>query len=198
MNLGKLPKLLPETVMTELPSVIKLFHIATELRLAHFLSQCAHESGNFKQVEENLNYSASRLVQVFPKYFNTSLSQAYAHNPEQIANIIYANRMGNGRIETGDGFKYRGRGYIQLTGKKNYIRFAQVINDDVINNPDLVATKYPLSSAAFFFSDNQLWKWCNAGSSDLAIENVTKRVNGGTNGLDERISWFKTFYTALK
>lgn len=198
MNLGKLEKHLPYIVMTELPAVIKRFHITTPLRLAHFLAQCAHESGDFILVEENLNYSASRLIQIFPKHFNTALSQAYAHKPERIANIIYAKRIGNGSVESGDGFKYRGRGYIQLTGKTNYSRFAGFIGDDVINNPDLVASKYPLASAAFFFTDNQIWKWCDVGSSDDAIAGVTKRINGGLIGLDDRISRFKTFYAALK
>jgi putative chitinase len=184
--------------LAELPSVIKQFQITTPLRMAHFLAQCAHESGGFKVVEENLNYSASRLMQVFPKYFNTATSQTAAHHPEKIADIVYANRMGNGRASSGEGFAFRGRGYIQLTGKNGYTRFAQFIGEDVVANPDLVASKYPLASAAFFFTDNQLWKWCDVGSTDSAVLGVTKRVNGGDNGLDERIKWFKRFYAVLK
>jgi putative chitinase len=198
MNLEKLNKYCPESVMAELPSVIKQFQITTPLRLAHFLAQCAHESGGFKLVEENLNYSASRLLQVFPKYFNTATSQTAAHHPEKIADIVYANRMGNGRASSGEGFAFRGRGYIQLTGKNGYSRFSCFIGEDVVANPDLVASKYPLASAAFFFTDNQLWKWCDVGFSDSAVLGVTKRVNGGTNGLDERIKLFKQFYAALK
>lgn len=198
MNLEKLHKHLPDTVMSELPLVIKRFQITTPLRLAHFLAQCAHESGGFKAVEENLNYSASRLLQVFPRYFNTATSQAAAHHPEKIANIVYADRMGNGRDLTGDGFKFRGRGYIQLTGRNNYARFALFIGEDVVASPDLVASKYPLSSAAFFFTDNQLWKWCDVGTADSAVLSVTKRVNGGANGLDNRIKLFKQFYAALQ
>lgn len=187
----------PLGVLQELSDIYEKFSITNTLRVAHFLSQCAHESSGFKSVYENLNYSPSGLKRVFSKYFPGSLNESYAHKPEKIASRVYGNRMGNGDENTGDGYRYRGRGYIQLTGKSNYARFARFIGEDVVSNPDLVATKYPLASAAFFFNSNGIWTICDRGASDDVVTAVTKRVNGGTIGLPDRIKHFREYYDLL-
>jgi putative chitinase len=174
------------------------FGISNPLRLAHFLSQCGHESGGFKAVSENLNYSAKGLQGTFGKYFPGNLADLYARQPEKIASRVYASRMGNGDEASREGWNYRGRGYIQLTGKSNYTAFTKFIGEDCIANPDLVATKYPLASAAFFFDSNKLWAICDKGADDAAVTAVTKRVNGGTIGLADRIKHFKEYYNLLK
>lgn len=197
INLSKLKGHIPDSILDELPTIIKNFNCNTPLRLIHFLSQCAHESGNFKFVEENLNYSSAVLKKIFAKYFPNNLSESYAKNPEKIGSRVYGNRMGNGDESTKEGYKFRGRGYIQLTGKENYRKFGQFIGEDTIANPDLVSKKYPLASAAFFFNTNNVWELCDKGSDETAITNVTKRINGGTNGLNDRIKYFKKFYKIL-
>jgi len=198
MKLEALSKKLPASVMAEIPVIIEKFGIDGPLRLSHFLSQCAHESGNFKFVKENLNYSADGLKKVFPKYFPTiEVASKYARQPEKIANKVYGSRMGNGDEASGDGFKFRGRGYIQLTGKDNYAAFDKFVDDDIMANPDLVATKYPLTSAAFFFHKNNLWSVCDKGHSDDVVLAVTKRVNGGTHGLADRQDKFDLFHSTL-
>ena len=133
---------IPDKVIEELPEVVSRFNITTTLRLSHFLSQCAHESGNFAHVVENLNYSAQGLKRVFGKYFPNNLNESYARKPEKIGSRVYGGRMGNGNETTKEGFKFRGRGYIQLTGKSNFSRFSQFIGEDVVANPELVSTKY--------------------------------------------------------
>jgi putative chitinase len=188
----------PDAVIAQIPDTAKKFNITTPLRLAHFLAQCGHESGGFKAVSENLNYSADGLKKIFPKYFPGNLNESYARQPEKIAARVYASRMGNGDESSKEGFKFRGRGYIQLTGKSNYTNFAKFIGEDTIANPDLVATKYPLASAAFFFDSNKLWSICDKGADDATVTAVTKRVNGGTIGLADRIKHFKEYYNLLK
>lgn len=188
---------IPDAVIAQIPDTAAKFNITNTLRLAHFLAQCGHESGGFKFISENLNYSADGLQKIFGKYFDASKAAAYARQPEKIASRVYANRMGNGDEASGDGFKYRGRGYIQLTGKSNYTNFAKFIGEDTVANPDLVASKYPLASAAFFFDSNGLWKLCDAGSNEAAVTAVTKRVNGGTIGLADRLKHFKEYYALL-
>jgi putative chitinase len=190
---------IPDTVIAQLPDAAAKFNISNSLRLAHFLAQCAHESGGFKHVEENLKYTAERLKEVFPKLFPGSLSKSYELNPAKIGARIYANKIGNGDEASGDGYKYRGRGYIQLTGKANYADFAKFIGEDVVANPDLVATKYPLASAAFFFNNlkKKLWATCDEGATNEVVRAVTLIVNGGTNGLPERIKLFNEFHTLL-
>lgn len=195
--LDKLKGHVPDNVLTELKAISAKFNITTPLRLAHFLAQAAHESGTFKAVSENLNYSKDRLKQIFPKYFPGNLNESYAGKPEAIGSRVYAGRMGNGVEATKEGYKFRGRGYIQLTGKSNYTKFSQFIGEDCVANPDLVATKYPLASAAFFFDSNKLWTSCDKGATDAAVTEVTKRVNGGTHGLADRIAKFKKFYGIL-
>ena len=197
-KLDKLVGIIPGTVINQIDEVAKKFNITSPLRLAHFLSQCAHESGSFRAVEENLNYSSDGLKKVFGKYFPGNLSESYAKKPEKIASRVYGNRMGNGDETTLEGFKYRGRGYIQLTGKSNYVNFTKFIGEDCVKNPDLVSTKYPLASAAYFFDSNGLWGICDKGFDDKVVAAVSKRVNGGTIGLPDRIKHFKEFYNLLK
>ena len=198
MKLDALSKKLPANVMDEIPLIMEKFGIDNPLKLSHFLSQCAHESGNFKFVRENLNYSADGLRKIFPKYFPTiEVANKYARQPEKIANKVYASRMGNGDEASGDGWKYKGAGYIQLTGKDNYAAFDKFVDDDIMANPDLVATKYQLTSAAFFFHKNKLWDVCDKGHGDDVVLAVTKRVNGGTHGLADRQEKFDLFHSTL-
>lgn len=157
-------------------------------RAAHFFAQTAHETGGFKAFSENLNYGAKGLRSIFRKYFPTdALAKAYERQPQKIANRVYANRMGNGDEASGDGWRYRGRGALQLTGKSNYQLFSDYIDrPDVMTNPDLVATELCFESALWFFDNNKLWKICDQGVNDAAVVALTKRVNGGTHGLDDR------------
>ena len=194
MDLNKLKGHIPDAVIDQIPDVMTKFKIDTAIKLAHFLSQCGHESGGFKIVNENLNYGAKGLLSIFPKYFNAETAALYERKPEKIANIVYANRMGNGDKTSGEGWKFKGRGFIQLTGKDNYTAFSKAIGEDCIANPDLVATKYPLASAAWFFT-RCLPKCTDA--SDAAVTAVTKCVNGGTIGLEDRIKHFKEYHTLL-
>jgi len=198
LNIDKLKGTIPDNVIAQISETAKKFNITNNLRLAHFLAQCAHESGNFKAVSENLNYSVDGLKKIFPKYFPGNLAESYAKQPEKIASRVYGSRMGNGDESTKEGYIFRGRGYIQLTGKSNYSKFTQFIGEDCVGNPDLVATKYPLASAAFFFNSNSLWTICDKGSDDATVTAVTKRVNGGTHGLADRIEKFKKYYSLLK
>jgi putative chitinase len=198
LNLEKLKGHIPDAVIAQIPETAVKFNITNNLRLAHFLSQCGHESGNFKAVSENLNYSADGLKKIFGKYFPGNLNESYARQPEKIAARVYASRMGNGDEASKEGFKFRGRGYIQLTGKANYTNFTKFIGEDCVSNPDLVATKYPLASAGFFFDSNKLWAICDRGADDATVTAVTKRVNGGTIGLIDRIKHFKEYYNLLK
>jgi putative chitinase len=198
LNIEKLKGHIPDAVLAQIPDTAKKFNITNNLRLAHFLAQCGHESGGFKAVSENLNYSADGLKKIFGKYFPGNLNESYARQPEKIASRVYASRMGNGDESSKEGFKFRGRGYIQLTGKANYTNFTKFIGEDCVSNPDLVATKYPLASAAFFFDSNKLWSICDRGADDATVTSVTKRVNGGTIGLADRIKHFKEYYNLLK
>ena len=198
MNLDKLKGHIPDTVIGQIPGVMDKFQINTPLRLAHFLAQCGHESGGFKHTNENLNYSADGLKKIFPKYFaQAGLAESYARQPEKIASRVYGGRMGNGDESTKEGFKFRGRGYIQLTGKSNYSEFDKFVNEDILANPDLVATQYPLLSAAWFFHKNGLNAIADKGADDATVTAVTKRVNGGTIGLPDRIKHFKEYYSLL-
>ena len=197
-KLSNLKGHVPDSVIAQIPDTAAKFNITNVLRLSHFLAQCSHESAGFKAVSENLNYSAGRLAQVFPSYFKTKDTSIYGGNPEKIASLVYGNRMGNGGEETKDGYKFRGRGYIQLTGKQNYSSFDKMVDEDILSNPDLVATKYPLASAAFFFNSNNLWSICDKGADVATVTALTKRINGGIIGLDDRIKHFNEFYNLLK
>ena len=197
LNIGRLKGHIPDVVLSQIDETARKFKITTNLRLAHFLSQCSHESGNFTITTENLYYSADGLKKVFGKYFPGNLSESYAKQPEKIASRVYGGRMGNGDETTKEGFKFRGRGFIQLTGKSNYVNFTKFIGEDCVSNPDLVSTKYPLASAAYFFDANALWSVCDKGADDKTVALVTKRVNGGTNGLEDRLKHFKEYYKLL-
>ena len=198
MNLQKLKGHVPDKVIEQIPAVVEKFQINTPLRLAHFLAQCGHESGGFRLTKENLNYSAKGLMGIFKKYFpNEALAKQYERKPEKIANKVYGGRMGNGPEATGDGAKFCGRGYIQLTGKDNYTAFGKSINEDLTKDPTSVADKYALLSAAWFFNKNGLHKMADEGATDAVVTKITKRVNGGTIGLADRIKHFKEYHHLL-
>jgi putative chitinase len=198
LKLEKLRGHIPDAVIAQIPDTASKFNINTPLRLAHFLAQCGHESGGFKVTQENLNYSAKGLMGIFKKYFPTQqLAEAYQRQPQKIANKVYASRMDNGNEASGDGYKFRGRGYIQLTGRANYTAFGKAINEDIANNPDVVSGKYALLSAAWFWSKNGLNTLADGGASDQVVTSITKRVNGGTIGLPDRIKHFKEYYHLL-
>ena len=198
-KLDKLKGHIPDAVLVQIPDTAAKFNITNPLRLAHFLAQCGHESGGWKATSENLNYSSKGLMGIFKKYFPTlALAEQYARKPIAIASRVYGGRMGNGAEATQDGFKFRGRGYIQLTGKDNYSAFDKFVPEEILANPDLVATKYPLMSAAWFFNKNGLWSICDKGADQGTVTAVTKRVNGGTIGLPDRIKHFNEYYNLLK
>lgn len=204
-NIEAAKPLIPAKVYEELVGLYKKYGITSKLRLAHFLSQCAHESGNFTRVRENLNYSYERLIEIFRYRLDTNrdgklskseldFARSIANNPREIGNFVYANRMGNHRE---NGFEMRGRGFLQTTGVDNVREFGNHIGYDLVSNPDLIATKFPLESAAFFFSKNNLWKICDKGSSTAVITELTRRINGSTNGLIDRINKFNYYYSRL-
>jgi putative chitinase len=174
-------------------NAIKTKYQLSKEQTAMFLGQVCHESNDFEVLEENLNYSSKGLQDTFKKYFPTILlANSYQRNPEKIANRVYANRMGNGDEASGDGWKHRGFGAIQLTGKNNQYKFADYIGDSEIkNNPKIIAEKYALSSAMWFFTVNNLWTLCKTVSDD-SIKKLTLKVNGGLNGLEDRKE--KTLY----
>ena len=174
-----------EQYINHLEEVLPKFGIAeSKLRLAHFFAQVLHESGCLRFDMENLNYSSEALVKVFGKYFRTKEeADACARQPEKIANRVYANRMGNRGETSGDGWKYRGRGLIQLTGRSNYKAFAEWVGDErVVDEPDLVASEYAVHSAVFFWVKNDLNKLADKDD----VVGLTRRINGGENGLAHR------------
>ena len=163
------------------------YGIDTPTRLAHFLAQTSHESGGFRAVEENLNYKAETLTKIFPKYFRDKDPNDYARQPEKIANLVYGNRMGNGPEDSGDGFRYCGRGLIQLTGKDNYSWFAASLEIPVEEASEYLETfEGAVQSACWFWETNNLNQWADKGD----ILTLTKRINGGTIGLDDRIKHY--------
>ena len=166
-KLDKLRGVIPDTVIVQIPETAAKFNITNVLRLAHFLAQCAHESGNWR--------------------YRTELASGAA----------YEGRRDLGNTQPGDGVKFKGRGYIQLTGRANYKSFSDFVGVDCVANPELVATTYPMMSAAFFFNSNKLWTICDRGATDDIITLVTRRVNGGTNGLADRLKHFKEYYPLL-
>ena len=181
-----------------LKAAMNYFKMTPE-RAAHFFTQTAHETGEYKSFSENLNYSSDGLKKTFGKYFPNNLNESYAKQPEKIANRVYGGRMGNGDESTGDGWKFRGRGALQLTGKNNYQSFANYLKKpEIMTNPDLVATEYAFESAMFFFDNNKLWTICDKGVNDETILTLTKRINGGTLGLDHRKSLTLKYYGYLK
>ena len=171
------------------------FYKMTPERAAHFFGQTSHETGGFAKFSENLNYSAQGLQGIFGKYFPGTLEESYARQPEKIANRVYASRMGNGDEKSGDGWKFRGRGALQLTGKDNYKLFSESLKrPDIITNPDVVAGELAFESAIFFFNRNKLWDICDKGINDASILALTKKINGGTHGLDDRNEKTKKYY----
>ena len=175
------------------------FYKLTPLRAAHFFGQVAHETGGFNAFSENLNYSAQGLQTTFGKYFPGNLEESYARNPEKIANRVYASRMGNGNEASGDGWKFRGRGALQTTGKLNYIALSKNLkNPEILTNPDLVAIDFAFESALYFFGSNNLWAICDNGIDDKTITTLSKRINGGTHGLEDRILLTNKYYGYVK
>ena len=171
-----------------LSEILPEYEINTPQRVAAFLAQCAHESGGFVFLKENLNYRAASLRKVFPKYFpDDNIAAAYAGKPEMIANRVYANRMGNGDEASGDGWRYCGRGLIQLTGKNNYTFFAASIDIPIEEASEYLQTfEGAVQSACFFWEQNKLNQWADTGD----ILTLTKRINGGTIGLEDRIKHY--------
>ena len=195
--LNKLHNKIPIQVLNELGDVMKQFNITNSFRLTHFLAQVAHESGNFRWVRENLNYSAEGLLKVFPKYFDKNTAPLYARRPQAIANMVYNGRMGN-KLKSNDGWNFRGAGYIQLTGRTNFKAFSDFIGDPkIMDDPSLVATKYPLTSAAWFFEKRGLWAICDEGVDLATIRKVTRIVNGAYNGLSDRLSKTNVLFNIL-
>jgi putative chitinase len=177
---------------------IKKYFNLTDEQTAHFCGQVAHETGGFRFFTENLNYSATGLQNTFGKYFPGNLEESYARQPIKIASRVYANRMGNGNEASQDGWKFRGRGALQTTGKANYQVFSNHLKKpEIMTNPDLVATDYAFESAIFFFERNKLWQICDKGVTDATILAITKRINGGENGLQDRVSLTKRYYKWL-
>lgn len=182
-----------EALNTELPK----YGVDTPARMAHFIAQIAHESGSFKYKSENLNYSAKALRAVFSKYFYTDeMAERYARKPEDIANVVYANRMGNGNSVSGDGWRYRGRGLIQLTGRENYANCAKFIGMDCESNPHMLAENAAAAVSA------ACWFWQSRKLNDLAdfddIKSITRKINGGYHGLDSRVEFYERAKVALK
>lgn len=180
----------PAAWVSALQSVLPKYGIDTKLRQAAFIAQCGHESGGWSTFTENLNYSAKALETVFSKYFSKAGRNAnvYAKNPEKIANVVYANRIGNGAPESGDGFRFRGRGPLQLTGRANYAAFNAAFGADIINRPELVQEnkEIGLMSAVWFWNTNNLNRFADAQD----IKGMTRVINGGFNGLEDRVECF--------
>lgn len=195
--LNKLHNKIPIQVLNELGDVMKQFGITNSFRLTHFLAQVAHESGNFRYTRENLNYSTEGLLKVFPKYFDKNTAPLYARRPQAIANMVYNGRMGN-KLKSNDGWMFRGAGFIQLTGRTNFKAFSDFIGDPkIMDDPSLVATKYPLTSAAWFFDKRGLWAICDEGVDQSIVKKVTLKVNGGYNGIADRLSKTNVLFNIL-
>jgi putative chitinase len=184
------------------PATLKaamVYYKMTPERAAHFFAQTSHETGGFKLFVENLNYSAKGLQSIFGKYFPGNLEESYARQPEKIASRVYANRMGNGNESSMEGWIFRGRGAIQTTGKSNYKSFSDSIKKpEIMTNPELVGTDYAFESAMFFFTKNKIWDVCDKGVSLETITRVSRIINGGTNGLEDRIEKTNLYYSWLK
>jgi len=184
------------------PTTLKLaaaYYKLSPERAAHFFGQTAHETGNYATFSENLNYSATGLKGIFGKYFPDNLAESYARQPEKIASRVYANRMGNGNEASKEGYVFRGRGALQTTGKDNYKQLSEHLQKpEILTNPDLVATEFAFESALFFFTKNKLWAIADKGVNANTILEITKKVNGGTHGLDDRTVKTNQYYSWLK
>lgn len=192
MDISKLREVLPQMIFDQLPTIIDTYEINTPLRMSNFLGQCSHESQGFKVMVENLNYSAEGLLKTFPHHFTEANVASYARQPEKIANRVYAGRMHNGMEESGDGWRYRGKGCIQITGKENTQAFFQAIGLDVDIDPMVIVTGYPLISAGWFWHSRNL----NELADKNAIASITQAINGGQNGLQSRIQ-LVDYYSTL-
>ncbi len=204
--LQRLSGMIPDRILSDLSDAVGFWVPADDpsnttilaRRLAHFLGQCAHESDYFKHVYENLTYSAQRLKTLFPKHFpDNNSAEKYAKCDKKIASRVYAERMGNGDEASGDGFRFRGRGYLQLTGRRNYTQFSSFIGYNCVRDPDAVAKKYPLVSGLFFFHDQQLWPLCDQGLCPKIIKQITLPINAGHLGLEKRIHYVYTFFEKM-
>lgn len=183
-----------EELVEKLNEILPRYDINTKDRVCAFLAQCGHESGNFSLTVENLNYSAEGLLKIFGKYFTKETAPQYARKPEKIANRVYANRMGNGDEASGDGWKFRGRGYIQLTGKDNYITCGNSIGTDLLESPEyLTSVEGAVVSACWFWDKNNL----NPIADRCEMKTLTKRINGGFNGLDHRMELYQKAQAVL-
>ncbi len=192
----------PDAWAAALIPALEKYNISSKARIASFLGQIAHESGQFNRMEENLSYSATRLTQVWPKRFPTlALAQQYEKKPQKLGNYVYANRIGNGPEASGDGYRFRGRGLIQLTGRSNYASASSVLGTDLLANPDRLLEKNLAAMAA-------AWFWASRGLNELAddetddndledFRSITQRINGGTAGIQERFALFKAMEAAL-
>ena len=200
ITLEQLQQILPNNPYVEqwheaLTNLLPDYEINTPHRIAAFIAQCSHESGGFTALKENLNYRAETLRKVFPKYFTDSSAQQFAGQQEAIANRVYANRMGNGPEESGDGYRYCGRGLIQLTGKDNYQNFADSLEMNIEEVPDYLGTfEGALQSACWFWENNNLNQLADSGD----FVTMTKRINGGTIGLEDRIARYNHTLQVLK
>ena len=199
MDLTKLQGAIPDLIYSELQQGSDTFQINSEARMGNFLGQCDHESAGFSTFLENLNYSGQALWALFPSHFaSADEANTYARQPEKIASRIYANRMGNGDEASGDGWLYRGKGCIQLTGKTNHVAFLNSVGlDPAATDPMVVATQYPLVSAAWFWNQHNLNATADAGVDNDTITSITKVINGGTNGLQDRMDKTNKYYTLL-
>lgn len=207
-----LEKIIPQNILSDMEETFKIFEINTPLRASHFLAQVMHESADFKFVQENLNYSAVGLSKTWPNKFAkrdkdnkpikgvpNELALSIQKQPQKIANIAYASRYGNRDEKSGDGWKFRGRGDIQTTFYDNYLALGSYLKVDLISNPDLLTTpKYARLSAGYFWYKNKLNLLADKGSSEEVVKSITKIVNGGFNGLDDRIKRFNKIYNILK
>lgn len=201
MEIDALKLIVPSHLVFEIKGTIERFQINTSLRLAHFIAQAKHESANFVAVQENLNYSANGLRATFPAYFiDIATALKYERKPEAIANKVYANRMGNGSEKSGDGWKFKGRGYLQTTGKINYADLSKVMNDpEIMANPELLTVpKYASLSAGYFWDKNKLNDIADKGDSGAVVAEITRRVNGGLHGLLQREAYFNDIYSKVK
>lgn len=198
VDFKRLSGALRSSIIKELVDVATKFQITNPLRASHFLAQAHHESAGFTRTLENLNYSAVRLIQVFPKYFDGTNAEEYAGKPESIASRAYADRMGNGDEASADGWEFRGRGYLQLTGRGNYQSFDLIVPEDVVATPELVQTHYPLLSAGWFWNSKGLNGLADQGPAHSVVDAITKKINGGTNGREDRAKLFDFYHEALR
>ena len=183
---------------TTLKAAAKYYSMSPE-RAAHFFGQTSHETGGFTILSENLHYNADGLKKIFPSYFPGNMADLYKMQPEKIASRVYGSRMGNGDEASKEGWTFRGRGALQLTGKDNYKAFSEYLHKpEILTNPDLVATDFAFESALFFFDKNKLWAICDQGINEASILALTKRINGGTHGLDDRKAKTLKYYEYLK